>query len=755
MTNPLRAIRKRLISAPALHIYRKILPPMSDTEREAIEAGTVWWDGELFAGAPNWTAMRAQPFPELSEEEKAFLEGPVETLCGMLDDWRIVHELGDLPPEVWRFIREKGFLGMIIPKEYGGLGFSALAHSAVVMKISTRSLAAGVTVMVPNSLGPAELLLQYGTDTQKRHYLPRLARGDEIPCFALTGPFVGSDAASMPDRGVVCYGEHDGERVLGMRVTWEKRYITLAPVATLMGLAFRLEDPDGLLGGAADLGITLALVPTRTPGVEIGRRHWPANQAFMNGPTRGQDVFIPMDWVIGGQARAGQGWRMLMNCLAAGRSISLPAASTGAAKLCARTTGAYARVRRQFRIPIGRFEGVQEALARIAGNAYMLESARRATAAAVDLGEKPAVLSAVVKYHATERMRETINDAMDVHGGRGICNGPSNYLANAYYAVPVSITVEGANILTRSMIIFGQGAIRCHPWLQKEMAAAHDPDRARGLEAFDRALFGHIGYQFATLFRAVAHNLTGGGWAAAPRAGAATRHYRQLSRASASFALVAECALLMLGGGLKRKETLSARLGDVLSELYLATCALARFEQDGRPEEDEPLLDWCCESALYAIQQSLHAALTNFPFRSVAWLLRRIVFPYGLRRRPPSDRLGRKIASLLLEPSDARDRLTDGIFVGKRRDDITGRLEHALDRVLAAEPVERKLRDGGYRSPRAALQAGAITAAEAELLDETAEAVRAAIMVDDFAPEELFKGAGQSPEQQTVVALSI
>jgi len=755
MANPLHAIRKQLISAPALRIYRKLMPPMSDTEREAIEAGTVWWDGELFAGAPDWTAMRAQRFSELSDAEKAFLDGPTETLCGMLDDWRIVHELGDLPPEVWRFIRDKGFLGMIIPKEYGGLGFSALAHSSVVMKISTRSLAAAVTVMVPNSLGPAELLLEYGTDAQKNHYLPRLARGEEIPCFALTGPFAGSDAAAMPDRGVVCYGEHNGEKVLGIRVSWEKRYITLAPVATLMGLAFRLEDPDGLLGDRKDIGITLALVPTRTPGVEIGRRHFPANQVFQNGPTRGQDVFIPMDWVIGGQARVGQGWRMLMNCLAAGRSISLPAGSTGAAKLCARTTGAYARVRKQFRIPVGRFEGVQEALARIAGNAYLLESARRATAAAVDLGEKPAVLSAIVKYHATNRMRDTVNDAMDVHGGRGICNGPSNYLASAYYAIPVSITVEGANILTRSMIIFGQGAIRCHPWLQKEMTAAHDHNPARGLELFDRALFGHIGYQLATLFRALAHNLTGGRWAGAPADGGATGHYRQLSRASASFALVAECALVLLGGGLKRKETLSARLGDILSELYLAACALVRFEQDGCPDADRPLLDWCCESALYAIQQSLHATLTNFPIRPVGWILRRIVFPYGLRRRPPSDRLAGQCADLLLEPSEARDRLTAGIFIGKRRDDITGRLEYALDRVLAAEPVERKLRDGGFRSPHAAVEAGAISASEAALLDETAEAVRAAIMVDDFAPEELFKGVGQSPDQKTVVALSI
>ncbi|MCG8544424.1 MAG: acyl-CoA dehydrogenase, partial [Alphaproteobacteria bacterium] len=625
MTGLIQRLRKNLISAPVLHWYRKVLPPMSDTEREAIEAGTVWWDAELFSGRPDWDAMRSLAKPVLTAEEQAFLDGPTETLCGMLNDWAI-QESGDLPPEIWQFIKDQGFLGMIIPKAYGGLGFSALAHSTVVMKISTRSLPAAVTVMVPNSLGPAELLLEYGTKEQKDHYLPRLAAGEEIPCFALTGPDAGSDAASLPDHGVVCTEEIDGERVLGMRVTWEKRYITLAPVATLMGLAFRLSDPDGLLGDKEDLGITLALVPTDTPGVEIGRRHFPANQVFQNGPTSGTDVFMPLDRVIGGTAYVGQGWRMLMNCLAAGRSISLPAASTGGAKFCARTTGAYARVRKQFRLPIGRFEGVQEALARIAGNAYLLEAARGITAAAVDLGEKPGVLSAIVKYHTTDRMRDTVTDAMDVHGGRAICNGPSNYLANVYYALPVSITVEGANILTRSMIIFGQGAIRCHPWLQQEMAAAHDSDAKAGLDAFDRALFGHLKHQIGILGRSLFHNVSGGEWVPAPDAGGiASHYYKQLGRSSVSFALVAEAALLLLGGGLKRRESLSARLGDVLSEMYLMACALMRFEHDGRPEADEPLLHWCCQSSLYAIQQSLDEILVNFPSRPVAWILRRFV----------------------------------------------------------------------------------------------------------------------------------
>ncbi len=755
MTGLFHLIRQRLISAPVLRWYRGVLPPMSDTEREAIDAGTVWWDADLFSGAPDWDKMRTLAAPTLSQEEQEFLDGPTERLCEMLDDWQITHELGDLPPDVWKFIAREGFFGMIIPKERGGLGFSALAHSAVIMKISTRSLTAAVTVMVPNSLGPAELLLQYGSDEQKSHYLPRLAAGDEIPCFALTGPFAGSDAATLPDTGVVCYKDIHGERVLGMRVSWEKRYITLAPVATIMGLAFRLTDPNGILGGDEDIGITLALIPTDTPGVKIGRRHFPANQAFQNGPTQGEEVFIPMDWIIGGQERAGQGWRMLMNCLAAGRSISLPAASTGGAKYCARVTGAYARVRKQFRIPIGRFEGVQEALARIAGNAYLLEAARRITAAAVDLGEKPGVLSAIVKYHTTERLRQTVNDAMDVHGGRGICNGPSNYLANVYFALPVSITVEGANILTRSMIIFGQGAIRSHPWLRKEMQAAHNEDRKQGLKDFDRALFGHLTHQIKTIGRTLFHNLTGGEWANAPDAGIATHYYKQLTRASASFALVAELSLIVLGGALKRRESLSARLGDVLSELYLMACTLARFEHDGRPEADEPLVHWCCQSSLHTIQLRLDEIIANFPSRPIAWFLKMLVFPVGLRRKPPSDKLAGRCAEIMLNPTAARDRLTAGIFVSADKNDITGCLEYALERTIATEPIERRLRDNKLDTVEEGLAAGVITEAEAALLTEAAQAVRAAIMVDDFAPEEIAKGALQSQSKDMAAALSM
>lgn len=474
------SLRRALVSNPVLKIFRNILPQVSQTEQEALDAGTVWWDGDLFSGKPDWNKLLAYPKPQLTTEERNFLAGPVEQLCEMLDEWKITRELHDLPPEVWQFIKQNGFFGMIIPRQYGGHGFSALAHSEVVMKIGSRSGTAAVTVMVPNSLGPAELLLHYGTEEQKNHYLPRLAKGLEVPCFALTGPSAGSDAGSIPDSGTVCQGEFNGRQdVLGMRVTWEKRYITLGPVATLLGLAFKLYDPDGLLGTKKDLGITLALIPTNTPGVNIGRRHFPLDAAFQNGPNSGQDVFIPMEWVIGGLGGVGIGWRMLMNCLAAGRSISLPATATGAAKLAALTSGAYGRVRTQFGMPIGRFEGVEEALARIGGNTYMMDAARVMTAGAVDLGEKPSVISAIVKYHLTERSRQTINDAMDVHGGKGICMGPSNYLARTYQQTPVSITVEGANILTRSMMIFGQGAIRCHPYVLKEIHAANDSDLGR------------------------------------------------------------------------------------------------------------------------------------------------------------------------------------------------------------------------------------------------------------------------------------
>ncbi len=741
-------VRRALISNRLLKVFRKILPQISQTEQEALDAGTVWWDGDLFSGKPDWNKLLAYPKPKLSTEEKAFLAGPTEELCAMLDEWHITRELNDLPPHVWQFIKDNGFFGMIIPKQFGGLGFSALAHSEVVMKISSRSGTAAVSVMVPNSLGPAELLLHYGTEEQKNHYLPRLAKGLEVPCFALTGPDAGSDAGSIPDFGIVCHGEFNGDQnVLGMRVTWEKRYITLGPVATLLGLAFRLHDPDGLLGEEKDLGITLALIPTNTPGVNIGRRHFPLDAAFQNGPNSGKDVFIPMEWIIGGREGIGYGWRMLMNCLAAGRSISLPATSTGAAKLAARTSGAYSRVRVQFKTPIGRFEGVEEALARIGGNTYMMDAARVMTAGAVDLGEKPSVISAIVKYHLTERGRQAINDAMDVHGGKGICLGPSNYLGRNYQHIPVSITVEGANILTRNMIIFGQGAIRCHPYVLKEIRAANNSNLARASVEFDHALMGHIVFSMGNGIRSLLHGLTGGYLASAPGSVGPEVHgyYSQLTRFSAAFALLADISLLVLGGSLKRKERLSARLGDILSMLYLCSATLKRFKDDDRPAADLPLLHWSIQDALYRMQQAFDGLLDNFPGRVFgARLLRFLVFPLGKSFSPPSDELGHKVAKLMLAPGEARDRLTAGIYMPASADEPLNVLEQALQCAVVSEAVETKLRAavkaGRIPAQRdekitAALKQRVITTNELELMGKMDHLRRRVIMVDDFPPD--------------------
>ena len=735
----LPVLRRSLLSDRIFSIFKKVMPSMSATEREALEAGSVWWDGELFSGKPDWSKLLETPAPKLTPEERAFLDGPTETLCAMIDDWVITQEDRDLPPEVWAYIKEQGFFGMIIPKRYGGLEFTALAHSSVVMKIASRSITAAVTVMVPNSLGPSELLLRYGTEQQKDHYLPRLAIGKEVPCFALTSPEAGSDAAAMTDSGVVCRGDFDGEKdVLGIRLNWEKRYITLGPVATVLGLAFKLYDPAHLLGDKEELGITCALIPVDTPGVEIGDRHFPLNQAFMNGPNRGKDVFIPMDWLIGGEKRAGQGWRMLMECLAAGRSISLPALSTGAGKLVSRATGAYSRVRKQFKTPIGRFEGVEEVLARIAGLTYMMDAARTLTAAAVDLGESPSVVSAVVKYHLTENMRQVVNDAMDIHGGSGICMGPRNLMGRVYQSIPIGITVEGANILTRSLIIFGQGAIRCHPYVFREMQAVANND---ALE-FDRAFWGHVGFAISNAARSFWLGLTMARLASSPVRGPSRGCYQQLMRMSAASALVTDAALLVLGGSLKRREKLSGRLADVLSYLYLASAALKRFEDQGRPAEDLPLLQWVCDHALYQMQQSLNGLLKNFPNRIVAWVLRRLVFPLGKPYDGPSDQLGHRCADILLSPSETRDRLTRGLYIPTEPDQALARLEQALTLQIALVPLEKKL--------RAAVKSGELKAAtepelwqqayDKKVIDEASfaqwqeadEARREAVKVDDF-----------------------
>lgn len=748
----IRPLRRLLISNRLLPLFRKVLPKMSDTEREALEAGTVWWDAELFSGRPRWRRLLKTPKPSLPEREQAFLDGPVEELCRMLDDWEICDHYRRLPDPIWKFLRKHRFFSMIIPESYGGLGFTAQGNSAVVMKLASRNLTAAVTVMVPNSLGPGELLLHYGTDAQKDHYLPRLASGEDIPCFALTGPTAGSDAAGMPDTGVVCMGEHEGEQVLGFRLNWNKRYITLAPVATVLGLAFRALDPDGLLGENPEPGITCALIPVDTPGVEIGNRHMPVGSVFQNGPTRGRDVFIPLDWVIGGQARVGQGWRMLMQSLAAGRAISLPALGTAGGKMSALLTGAYARIRKQFDLPIGLFEGVQEPLARIAGRTYRMDAARRLTLVALDEGEKPSVLSAIVKYQLTEGNRQTLNDAMDVHGGKAIITGPNNYLAHAYQAVPISITVEGANILTRSLIIFGQGAIRAHPWLLKEMRAAGAPPGGKARRDFDHALFSHVGYVISNKVRAFVLGLTGARATGSPVRGRTARYYRQLTRMSAAFAFLGDCVLLVLGGKFKFRETLSGRFADVLIHLYLASAVLKRFEDDGRPEADLPLVQWAVEDSLHTIQQSLLGVLQNFPIPLVGGLLKFTIFPLGLPYRQPPDSVAQQLARLILAETESRDRITEGVFVSDA-DDAAGRVLNAFHLVLASADAEHAIRNAlkesvtidNYASlVKRAVESGVITEEQATAVRLAQEAAAKVIAVDDF-PKSHIEGFETSP----------
>jgi acyl-CoA dehydrogenase len=746
-------LRRALISDALLGVVRKVMPAMSDTEREAIEAGTVWWDGDLFSGRPDWRKLLSLPAPSLTVEEQRFLDNEVETLCGMVSDWETTNVYKDLPPRVWQYIKDKGFLGMIIPREYGGLGFSAYAHSQVITKLSTRSGSVAVSVLVPNSLGPGELLLHYGTDEQKRHYLPRLAKGLEIPCFALTNPSAGSDAASIPDYGIVCWGEHGGKRVLGLRVTWDKRYITLGPIATLLGLAFRAYDPDKLAGDREDLGITCALIPTSHPGVRIGRRHMPLNAVFQNGPNSGDDVFIPMEWVIGGQPMLGRGWRMLMECLAAGRGISLPSSNTGMAKLAVRTTGGYARVRTQFKTAIGRFEGIEEALARMGGNLYTMDATRVLTAAAVDLGEKPAVLSGIAKYHITERNRQVINDAMDIAGGKGICMGPSNFLGAAYMQMPVSITVEGANILTRSLIIFGQGAIRCHPYVLAEMAAAKEPDPAKASVAFDAALWGHIGFAASNVVRTLVMGLTGSHFVKVPDGVAPEmrRYYQQLTRFSAALAFLADVSMGTLGGALKRKEKLSARLGDVLSSLYLCSATLARFEREGRQAADAPLAHWAIWDAMFKAQNAFEGVISNFPRPLVSSFVQAMVFPLGRPYVVPSDQLGHEVARLLIEPSATRDRLTAPMYLGGGDgEDPVALIDRALAATIPVEAIEAKLKaaakagaldtalapgEGIEELAARAVSAGVIEAREARMLVEQRALVAKVVRVDDFAPD--------------------
>ncbi len=762
------ALRRRLVSDAVLAAFRKLLPPMSQTERDAIEAGTVWWDGELFSGRPNWRQLLDTRYASLTAEEQRFLDHDVDELCAMVTDWETTHIHRDLPPRVWQFIKDRGFLGMSIAKEYGGLGFSAYAHSQVMTKLSTHSGAVSVTVMVPNSLGPGELLAHYGTDEQKQHYLPRLAKGLEIPCFALTHPNAGSDAASIPDYGIVRWGEHEGRRVLGLSVTWDKRYITLGPVATLLGLAFRAYDPDRLVGDREDIGITCALIPTSHPGVVFGRRHMPLTAVFQNGPTSGKDVFIPMDWVIGGQPMLGRGWRMLMECLAAGRGISLPSSATGMAKLAVRAVGGYARVRRQFKTPIGKFEGIEEALTRMGGNLYMMDATRTLTAAAIDLAEKPAVISGITKLHLTERGRQVVNDAMDIVGGKGICMGPSNFIGAAYTQIPVAITVEGANILTRSLIVFGQGAIRCHPFVLKEIAATREADSEKASVAFDAALFGHLRFVVSNFARTLVMGLTGSHFVGVPVAVApeTRRYYQQLTRFSAALAFFADVSMGTLGGALKRKEKLSARLGDILSLMYLCSATLRRYEAEGRQQADAPLMHWAMWDAMFKAQNAFEGLISNFPNRFVGALMRRVVFPLGRPYVVPSDKLGHEVARILIEPSAARDRLTAGAYLSDAPDNPLAQVERALAATVVAEPIEAKLRaaakDGRLEAklpPGAGIEvlvargeaAGVITAAEGAAIVAARDATALVIRVDDF-PQDL--GASEMSPAHSFVQMT-
>lgn len=733
-------VRQALFSSRLMQLFRKVMPPMSQTEKEAIDAGTTWWEGDLFRGQPDWQKLHSYPAPQLTAEEQAFLDGPAEEACRMANDFEITHELADLPPELWQFLREHKFFAMIIRKEYGGLAFSAYAQARVLQKLAGVSGILAITVGVPNSLGPGELLQHYGTDEQKKRWLPGLASGEEIPCFALTSPEAGSDAGAIPDTGIICTGEWQGEQVLGMRLNWNKRYITLAPVATVLGLAFKLYDPDKLLGEKTSLGITCALIPVNIPGVETGTRHFPLNVPFQNGPTRGKDVFVPLDYIIGGPAMAGQGWRMLVECLSVGRGITLPSNATGGLKSAAMAIGAYSYIRRQFRMPIGKMEGIEEPLARIAGNAYLMDAAATLITTGIMLGEKPAVLSAIVKYHCTHRGQRAIIDAMDIAGGKGICLGPSNFLARNYQGAPIAITVEGANILTRSMIIFGQGAIRCHPYVLTEMAAAADNQ----LNDFDNALFAHVGHVLTAATRSFWLGLSRGHFSPSPFRDATRRYYKHLNRLSANLALLSDIAMATLGGSLKRRERISARLGDILSQLYLASATLKRFDEDGRPQADLPLVHWAVQDCLYEAEKAMDELLTNFPDRKVAALLRLTVFPTGRHHRPPSDKLDSKLARLLQEPSETRDRIGRGQYLTPEPNNPHGLLNAALSDILAAEPLVDRLSRMAEKHidftrldklADIALEDGKVTPEEADILRKAEASRLRSINVDEFAPE--------------------
>ncbi|WP_199611515.1 acyl-CoA dehydrogenase [Flocculibacter collagenilyticus] len=742
-------IRRKLITEPVFKIFKKILPPMSTTEREAMESGDVWWDGDLFQGKPDWKKLHNFPKPKLNEREQAFLDNEVQTLIKMLDDFKIVQEEKDLPQEVWDYMKKEGFFAMIIPQAFGGREFSAIANSTIVATIATRSLTAAVTVMVPNSLGPGELLMHYGTPEQKDFWLPRLADGTDVPCFALTGPEAGSDAGGIPDNGVVCKGTHEGKEVLGINLNWNKRYITLAPVASVLGLAFKLQDPDGLLGDEKELGITCALIPTSHKGVEVGDRHYPMNMAFMNGTTYGQDVFIPLEWIIGGPSFAGKGWRMLVECLSAGRGISLPALSAATGHLTSRMTGAYTSVRRQFGMSIGKFEGVQEAMGRIGANTYVLEAMRSMTAGAIDLGLSPSVITAIAKYHMTEMGRDCINDSLDIHAGKGIQLGPKNYLGHGYMGIPISITVEGANILTRNLMIFGQGATRCHPFVFDEMEAAANTNFKQGLKSFDSLLVKHVKYAAGNAFSSLFQGLTDAKFNDSPVSGETSSYYKQLTRMSRALAFTSDISMLILGGDLKRKEMISARLGDVLSQLYIASTVLKRFEDDGHQASDLPYVHYALQRCLFLTGEAFSGFFENFPNRVVANLLKVMIFPFGINYKMPKDDLSIAMCDSMTTPGVMRDRLTHLCYVGESEDDLTGHMEHAFIAMSEADDIFRKItkaQKAGEMKRKLPLkdaisiakEKGIITEDEATQLKHAEKLRWEAINVDSFAPD-VFK----------------
>jgi acyl-CoA dehydrogenase len=686
--------RRQQFSRPLLRLIRSMLPKLSDTENEALKSGSVDWEGELFSGHPKWQQLLELPHAKLTDEEQAFIDGPVTTLCEMLDDWSITNELFDLPKDTWDYIRNQGFFGLVIPREFGGKEFSQSAHSEIVMKLSTRSVSAAVTVMVPNSLGPGELLMEYGTDEQKAHYLPRLSSGTDIPCFALTSPVAGSDAGAIPDKGIVCMGEWEGEQTLGLKVTWNKRYITLAPVATIIGLAIKVYDPEQLLGEEETIGVTCVMVPRELPGVNAGARHLPMNSVFMNGPTWGTDVFIPMQQVIGGQDMLGKGWTMLLECLSIGRSVSLPALATGAGKIASLTTGSYASTREQFGRSISQFEGVQEALEPIAGYSYMMDAARILTTSMLDRGVRPAVPSALLKYRNTDLMRVVINHAMDVVAGRGVITGPRNFMARIYQAVPIAITVEGANILTRSLMVFGQGAIRCHPYIVEEIEAAGMTDERQAIEKLDAVFFLHLGHTARNMLRSLTLALSGGRLESVPDEGGIQRYYRELSRYSAAFSVLTDVTLLSIGGGLKARQRLSGHMADCLVHLYYASAVIKQWHEEGYPEFERELVEWCLQSCLYDLQTHVREVINNFPVAMLRWPLRVIIFPLGSNRlRRPSNELGTAVAESIVTDGPIRDRIVRGAYYNEDPTDSLGRVLHAYRLANNTHELRKILHD--------------------------------------------------------------